>query len=236
MKSKIVLTIAQVMFTFLMYSVGILILGITLFPSLFTILSYWEYSSQFEPWLRALGLSIVIRFGYFLFGTFLIFTASFTRIILMLNVKEGIHPIGSPVMLKWMMSSALVIAVRKIFMDFMLLTPLSALFYRLMGAKMGRNVQINSDRVGDIPMLEIGDNTVIGGNATVICHLFEKSGLNIKKTKIGRNVIIGLNSVIMPGAQIGDKAVIAAGAIVPKDTIVAPGSVYLGIRDRKDNK
>ena len=133
-------------------------------------------------------------------------------------------------MLKWMMASALTIAVRFVFMDFMLLTPFCALFYRMMGAKLGTNVQINSDRVGDIPLLEIGDNSVIGGNATLICHLFEKKGLVIKKTKVGKNVIVGLNSIIMPGVEIGDNAVIAAGAIVPKDTKVEANSVYYGIK------
>ena len=84
--------------------------------------------------------------------------------------------------------------------------------------------------LGDIPLLEIGDGAVIGGHATVICHLFEKQGLVIKKVKIGKKVIIGLNSIIMPGAQIGDGAIIAAGAIVPKDTKIEAGSVYYGIK------
>ncbi|MCA9398848.1 MAG: acyltransferase [Candidatus Omnitrophica bacterium] len=173
-----------------------------------------------------------MAFGYFLFGILLIFTSSLTRIVLMLQVKEGVYSIGSLTMLKWMMSSALTIAVRAFFMDFMLLTPFSALFYRLMGARMGMNVQINSTRVGDIPLLEIGDNSVIGGNATVICHLFEKKGLVIKKVKIGKNVIVGLNSIVMPGVEIGDGAVVAAGATVPKDTKIEPGTVYYGANQK----
>ena len=230
MKSKAVLTLAQVVFTLLMYFIGIIVLGGTLYPSVFAVFYYWQHSVSFEPWLRILGLSIIISFSYFLFGILLIFTTSFTRIVLGLKVKEGVYPIGSVVMLKWMMASALTIAVRFVFMDFMLLTPFCALFYRMMGAKLGTNVQINSDRVGDIPLLEIGDNSVIGGNATLICHLFEKKGLVIKKTKVGKNVIVGLNSIIMPGVEIGDNAVIAAGAIVPKDTKVEANSVYYGIK------
>lgn len=230
MKSKTILTLAQVLFTILMYTIGIIILGITLFPSMLSVFCFWEHSTGMAPWLRILGLSIVIAFGYFLFGLLLIFTASIARAILRLDVKEGVHAIGSPDMLKWMMSSALIIAVRVMFMEFILLTPFCVLFYKLMGAKVGRNVQINSSQVGDIPLLEIGDSTVIGGHATVICHLFEKDGLVIKKVRIGRNVIIGLNSVIMPGVEIGDRAVIATGAIVPKDTKVAADSVYYGAK------
>lgn len=224
------LSLAQIFFTLMMYAIGVVVLGLTLFPSLYLILYYWAQTQAVTLPLRVLGLSGLIAFGYFLFGVLLIFTAGLTRVALRLHVKEGVYGIGSFNMLKWMMASALTITVRFFFMDFMLLTPFSALFYKLMGAKLGRNVQINSTRVGDIPMLEIGDNTVIGGNATVIAHLFEKKGLVLKKTKIGKNVIIGLNSIVMPGCEIGDSAVIAAGAVVPKDTVVEAGSIYFGVR------
>lgn len=232
MESKIKLTLAQVFFTILMYGIGVIVLGGTLFPSVFSVIYFWEHSGDMAFWLRTFNLSLVMVFGYFLFGLLLTVTVSITRVVLRLFVNEGLHSIGSPEMLKWMMSSALIIAVRVVFMEFILLTPFCALFYKMMGAKIGRNVQINSDRVGDIPLLEIGDNSVIGGNATVICHLFEKNGLNIRKVKIGKNVIIGLNSIIMPGVEIGDNAVIAAGAIVTKDTKVESGCVYYGA----DNK
>jgi acetyltransferase-like isoleucine patch superfamily enzyme len=32
----------------------------------------------------------------------------------------------------------------------------------------------------------------------------------------------------MPGVEIGDGAVVAAGVIVPKDTVIPPRKIYLG--------
>jgi acetyltransferase-like isoleucine patch superfamily enzyme len=96
----------------------------------------------------------------------------------------------------------------------------------LMGAKLGLNVQINSKNVADHCLLEIGDHSVIGGNATVIGHSFEPKGLRLAKVKIGKNVIVGLNAVIMPGVVIGDGAVVAAGAVVPKGTVIEPRTIY----------
>lgn len=69
---------------------------------------------------------------------------------------------------------------------------------------------------------------MIGGNATIIGHVFEQGGLKLKKVHIGKNVIIGLNAVIFPGVEIGDEAVIAAGAIVPKDSRIADNAIFLG--------
>lgn len=229
MKTFIPLTAAQTLFTLFMYTLGIMILGIAMYPSVLFLHFFWVETMALADWQRLLCLCFVICSGYFLFGLVLICIVSLARVVLRLNIKEGIHAMGSVEMLKWMMASALYICVRFAFMEFILLTPLCPLFYKLMGAKIGKNVQINSDRVGDISILEIGDDSVIGGNATVICHSFEKNGLHIKKVKIGKNVIIGLNSIIMPGVKIGDHTVIAAGAIVPKDTKIEPHSVYYGL-------
>lgn len=230
MKKSLKLTLAQTLFTILLYALGAVILGVAVYPSALLVYFYWTHSAHLVDGQRLLLLCFTLAGGYFIFGLTLIFAASLARVLLGLHVKEGVHSVGSPQMLKWMMVSALYIAMRFIFLDFMLLTPFCALYYKLMGAKLGKNVQINSTGVGDISLLEIGDNSVIGGNATVICHSFEKKGLLIEKVKIGKNVIVGLNSIILPGVEIGDNAVIAAGAVVPKNTRIEPNTVYYGVR------
>lgn len=230
MKTSVKLTLAQTLFTLIMYAFGAVIIGAALYPAALLVHLYWTHSAHLVDWQRIFFLCVMLTGGYFIFGLTLIFTTSLARVLLGLNVKEGVHPLGSLEMLKWMMASALYIAMRFIFLDFMLLTPFCALFYKLMGARLGKNVQINSTRVGDISLLEIGDNSVIGGNATVICHSFEKKGLHIEKVRIGKNVIVGLNSIILPGVEIGDNAVIAAAAVVPKNTKVESNTVYYGVK------
>ena len=37
------------------------------------------------------------------------------------------------------------------------------------------------------------------------------------ETFIGKNCVIGVNSIVLPGLKIGDHSVIAAGAVVTKD-------------------
>ena len=46
-------------------------------------------------------------------------------------------------------------------------------------------------------------------------------------TKIGRDVWIGANAVILGGVTIGDGAVVAAGAVVTKD--VEAGAIVAGV-------
>ena len=68
--------------------------------------------------------------------------------------------------------------------------------------------------------IHIGDNTWILRNAMVLAHDYCR-GENGKgkryDTFIGKNSVIGVNSIILPGVKIGDHCVIAAGAVVTKD-------------------
>ena len=66
----------------------------------------------------------------------------------------------------------------------------------------------------------IGDNTWVLRNAMILAHDHYR-GMNgrgaLFDTYIGRNCVIGVNSIILPGVSVGDCCVVAAGAVVTKD-------------------
>jgi acetyltransferase-like isoleucine patch superfamily enzyme len=200
----------------------------------------WTHTVVYFVVLRVWLLCVSLVLAYFVYGFSLVSILGLLRTVLRLNLKEGEYRVASIGMMRWMFINALYIIVSITFMDFILLTPIAALFFRLMGAKVGKNVQINSKNCADLSLLEIGDNTVIGGHATVICHSFERGRLILHKVKIGKNVVIGLNSVVLAGAQIGDGAFITAGAVLGKNKQVEPHSVYAGVpaestKERRDH-
>ena len=233
-------TITQFLCTSCLYLVGILVMGSAIWPGSLLINYVWVntliYSFILRFWL--IGISLVVAF--FIYGFSLIFILGLLRIVFRLNLQEGEYRIASFGIYRWMFINGLYMIAAITFMDFVLLTPFSILFFRLMGAKVGKNVQINSKKCFDLSLIEIGDNTVIGGYATVMCHSFERNRLILRKVKIGKNVVLGLNSVVMSGAEIGDGAFITAGAILGKNKQVAPYSVYVGVpaestKERRDH-
>ena len=222
------LTAVRVIWTLTLYAVGALTIGLALVPAVLLGRAVWQATAGLGALLQTVWLCFAVGAGYFLFGFSLMLLTASLRVVFRLDLHEGEYPLASWGVLKWYVANALQFLVWSIFGDFLLLTPFASLFYRLMGAKLGLNVQINSKYCADLSLLEIGEGAVIGGHATVIAHSFEPCGLILKKVRIGRHAIIGLNAILLPGVTVGERAVVGAGVFVPKDTTVPPETVYLG--------
>lgn len=95
----------------------------------------------------------------------------------------------------------------------------------------GKNVFINAGcQFQDQGGIAIGDDTLIGHNVVLatLNHGFEparRKDLLPAPIVIGRKVWIGLNATVLPGVTIGDRSIVAAGAVVNRDV---PPDVIVG--------
>lgn len=74
--------------------------------------------------------------------------------------------------------------------------------------------------------IQIGRNSVIGYNTTILAHEYLIREYRLGDVIIGDEVMIGANCTILPGVTIGDGAIVAAGSVVHKD--VAAGTFVGG--------
>lgn len=65
--------------------------------------------------------------------------------------------------------------------------------------------------------ISIGDNTIIGFNTTILAHEYLIEEYRLGDVKIGSEVMIGANSTLLPGIEIGDGAIVSAATLVHKD-------------------
>jgi len=87
-------------------------------------------------------------------------------------------------------------------------------------SELGLNAYLNRD-------VKIGDDVLMGQNVTILTtnHEFEDPNVPIhsqgtrerRPVRVGNDVWIGANSVILPGVNIGDGAVIGVGSVVTRD-------------------
>jgi acetyltransferase-like isoleucine patch superfamily enzyme len=87
--------------------------------------------------------------------------------------------------------------------------------------------------------LTIGPGCDISAGAQIYTHstvarCVSDKELPIKRepTRIGRNVHIGANAVVLMGSDIGDHSIVGAGAVVKEGTVAAPYSVLVGVPAR----
>ena len=211
-----------------LHLLAMVILGLALFPMIFFFYSVWHAMSGHAAWLKILSFSFSIAFGYFLFGASLIFFSVVIKNLLGFKIAPGLFTIHSKECLHWMGYNSLILIVNSAFLDVFRLSPFQALFYRLMGAKVGQGANINTAGLADLALLEIGDNVLIGGGVALICHASERGFIRLAPTKIGSHVSVGLGSVIMPDCEIGDGASIAPCSYLPKGTKIPPKGVWGG--------
>lgn len=103
-------------------------------------------------------------------------------------------------------------------------------FYRALGMRVGNDVSVGLAVTFDVffpEKISIGDNSIIGFNATVLTHEALIDEMRIGPTVIGRNVMIGANCTLLAGVTIGDGAVVSAMTLVNDD--VPPGAMVGGV-------
>ncbi len=83
----------------------------------------------------------------------------------------------------------------------------------------GKNCTLVCDgelSIGDDCMIAAGCRVTTKNHNAIRGHSYSDLGYTLKKVAIGNNVWIGYNVVILPGVDIGDGAIVAAGSVVTK--------------------
>lgn len=146
-----------------------------------------------------------------------------------IRTPVGRHSIRSWAAVRWGLSNAAVLTLRFLGLELLRCTPWMNVYLRLMGARIGDRVVVNSSYLYDVDLLELGDDTVIGGDAVILAHTMEKGLLTLAPVRIGRNVTIGQSAVILAGAVIEDGAVVGAMALVPRNAHIPANARWGGV-------
>jgi len=92
--------------------------------------------------------------------------------------------------------------------------------YRMIGAKIGKNVVIAAYVQLDpyFPeLITIEDNVIIGVGAIILAHEYSQDKVRIGQVHIKKRALIGAGSLIRSGVTVGEHAVVAAKSLVNKD-------------------
>lgn len=104
------------------------------------------------------------------------------------------------------------------------------LFYRGMGMKLSLTTRISPTcTFRGLSLITIDEGTVIGGMAGITSlYSLSQDSLHFREVKIGKNVMIGGGSAILPGVEIGDDVLLLADSTVMPGTKIPAGEVWGG--------
>lgn len=170
----------------------------------------------------------------FLLGLLLYGLLSALTVRLLLKIRPigpGEYPMESPVFAYWI----LLTVVRWLGQGALL--PFTPVFMKpvismLFGARIGADVALGGS-IDEPCQVSIGDGAVIGFGSLVSGNLVNNGKLVIGEVKIGNSVMIGVHSVVLPGTEIGDNAVLLNGSYVVPGMKIPAGETWRGNPARK---
>jgi hypothetical protein len=112
------------------------------------------------------------------------------------------------------------------------LPPLCWLVTRIFGPH-SRSVLVLDPPVPDPHLTEIGRNVVVGNMTSIIAHSHYRDHIEVRKTVIEDDVMIGAHSLIYGGCTIKRGAVVYGGSIVRPNTVIGENEAWGGVPARK---
>jgi acetyltransferase-like isoleucine patch superfamily enzyme len=140
------------------------------------------------------------------------------------GLSPGRYPALSPQVMRWLVLSGVHTIANRLVLPVVPMTFFSTLFYRLAGSHIGKNVWINTCNLFDPWLIRIDDNSIIGGEAVLSGHSFERNELVLGAIHIGRDCLVGAHAYISPGVSLGADCQVGMHAVIRKNTRLKAGS------------
>jgi len=119
------------------------------------------------------------------------------------------------------------LAVRN-FLDMLRGTPLLPWALRLLGARIGRGVYLNTTDLTEFDCVRIGDEAELNAWCGPQTHLFEDRVMKIGRVDIGARVTVGARSIILYNTRVGDGVRLGPLSLVVKGEELPPGTAWEG--------
>jgi len=145
------------------------------------------------------------------------------------RLRPGAHPLWSSFVWRNELADAFVeVVAAPWFARAVAGTPLLNVWFRLMGAKIGRGVWCETYWLPETDLVELGDGATVNQGSVVQTHLFHDRMLSMDRVVLKRGATLGPNSVILPAATLGRHATVGPVSLVMRGESVPDKTVWIG--------
>ena len=149
------------------------------------------------------------------------------RWIVLPRVTEGSHSVHSWFYLrKWTVALATEVTLETL--SSLFATVYMRAWYRLMGAKIGKDAEISTNLSGRYDLVEIGEKCFIADEVILGDEDIRRGYMHLERVRTGARVFIGNDGVVPPGADIPTGALIGIKSKPPANSEMSPGDTWFG--------
>ena len=107
-------------------------------------------------------------------------------------------------------------------------TPFLAIYFRLMGTKIGKNVYLGSDRIRVFDLVSVGNNSSISKEANIMGYVVEDGMLKLGRISIGKNCFVGARSLLHLNSHMEDDSALLELSMLPENCIIPANQTWRG--------
>ena len=181
-------------------------------------------------------LLILFPFLYAVFGIAASALAVAAKWSIMGRYRAGEHPLWSPFVWGTELVTALYENLARLFLvDMLRGTPFLAMYLRLLGARIGKRVFLNTAELTEFDLVEIGDDAAINEDVTLQTHLFEDRVMKMSTVKIGPRCSVGGQAVVLYDTEMKEWSSLGSLSLLMKGETLPPGTRWEGSPARSRN-
>jgi len=199
-----------------------LITMIAYFPGMMVI-AHLDYQS--ETWTELLPLIFLVGI---LFVVILAVIIVILKWLLLGNIKEGVYRVNSVFYhKKWFFDQLMKLSLQVL--GTLYTTLYLQIWFRMLGVKMGKRVEISTVEFISPDLLVTGDECFLADSVSIGACVVRNGYIRIAKTHIGNRTFVGNSAVISPDTSLGDDILVGVlSKISEKDMPVKDGSSWFG--------
>ena len=198
-----------------------LITMVAYFPGmmLITHLDYVSESYHFLWTTLGVGVSFVVL---------LTLIITILKWILLGNIKEGKYPVDSLFYYKkWFFDQLMKLSLQVI--GTLYTTLYLQFWFRMLGVKMGKRVEISTVEFISPDLLVTGDECFLADSVSIGASHVRNGYITIAKTYIGNRTFVGNSAVVSPGTELGNNVLVGVLSKVKNENLPAPdGTSWFG--------
>jgi non-ribosomal peptide synthetase-like protein len=144
--------------------------------------------------------------------------------------RAGAYPLWGTYYFRWWFTTTIEAAVP---VGYLTGTPLLNVYLRLMGARIGPNVHLESDTFVIYDLLSIGEDSSINADSTLLGYTIEDGQLKIGPITIGKRCFVGARATLGADAVMEDDSALEDLSLLPRGAVIPRGETRQGSPARR---